>query len=317
MSNFGEFAFPLARPAILKQEQKRQFLHYLRLEQFQFGQLGTCFVTLPRVEGVVVGLGWSRSRLSPPVRAQAPLKRRPAPTPGGWRKRSRWANTPSCAVAFRQKFLKPRPESFIRVRHQHYQGELHPASRKVDISFQIDSVPLSSPAARHKFALLCGPRLNHATGEVKIACERFPTEQMNEKWCSDVLDKMVKEAEVSRPSFILLMMTDVSVDEPMLTAFCASRTPRTRWPTSRSTPGARPPASRRRAQRDGACRSRTSRKSGSLNHRKTHPVRAWALREEHRRWTHEGMSGRGELQREALRTNLGRRGRAQVRPRKG
>lgn len=101
------------------------------------------------------------------------------------------------AVSFRQKFLKPRSESFIRVRHQHYQGEDHPASRKVDISFKLADVPLSSDKARHKFALLAGPRLNHLTGEVKIASERFPTEQMNEKWCSDILERMVKEAEVS------------------------------------------------------------------------------------------------------------------------
>lgn len=40
MSNIGEFSFPLTRPAILKQEQRRQFLHYLRLEQFQLTQLG-------------------------------------------------------------------------------------------------------------------------------------------------------------------------------------------------------------------------------------------------------------------------------------
>lgn len=40
IANMGDFSFPLARPAILKQEQRRQFLHYLRLEQFQFPQLG-------------------------------------------------------------------------------------------------------------------------------------------------------------------------------------------------------------------------------------------------------------------------------------
>jgi len=100
------------------------------------------------------------------------------------------------AANFRQKFNKPRANEFIRVRHQHYQGEHHPAARKVDISFQLADVPLTSDKARHKFALLAGPRLNHATGEVKIACERFPTEQMNEKWCSDVLERMVTEAEV-------------------------------------------------------------------------------------------------------------------------
>ena len=36
----SEFDFPLTRPTILKQELRRDFLHYLRLEQKQFGELG-------------------------------------------------------------------------------------------------------------------------------------------------------------------------------------------------------------------------------------------------------------------------------------
>lgn len=36
-----DFDFPLTRDTILKLETRRQFLHYLRLEQFQFKDLGT------------------------------------------------------------------------------------------------------------------------------------------------------------------------------------------------------------------------------------------------------------------------------------
>lgn len=35
------FDFPLTRPTILKLEKQREVLHYLRLEQFQFADLGT------------------------------------------------------------------------------------------------------------------------------------------------------------------------------------------------------------------------------------------------------------------------------------
>ncbi|KPV75950.1 uncharacterized protein RHOBADRAFT_35717 [Rhodotorula graminis WP1] len=110
-------------------------------------------------------------------------------------------------VAFRQPFTPPSSKAVVRVRHQHYQGEPHPASRKVTISAPVASLPLDSPAARHKFKLLAGPRWTPALpgaaarqqqaqdeGEVKLACEMFPSERMNEKWCSDTLDKLVNEA---------------------------------------------------------------------------------------------------------------------------
>lgn len=35
-----QFDFPLTRPTILKMEQRRDFLHYLRLEHLQFKDLG-------------------------------------------------------------------------------------------------------------------------------------------------------------------------------------------------------------------------------------------------------------------------------------
>ena len=35
-------------------------------------------------------------------------------------------------------------------------------------------------------------------GWIKIGCETFPLERQNMKWCSDVLDKLIAEANVSR-----------------------------------------------------------------------------------------------------------------------
>ncbi|BGP38019.1 37S ribosomal protein S24, mitochondrial [Rhodotorula kratochvilovae] len=103
-------------------------------------------------------------------------------------------------VAFRQPFTPPSSSAVVRVRHQHYQGEAHPASRKVTISAPISALPLPTPEARHKFKLLAGARWtpplpgHEGEGTVKLACEMFPSERMNEKWCSDTLDKLLAEA---------------------------------------------------------------------------------------------------------------------------
>ncbi|GAA5978864.1 hypothetical protein JCM11641_003593 [Rhodosporidiobolus odoratus] len=119
-------------------------------------------------------------------------------------------------VAFRQPFNPPSPKATLKVRHQHYQGESHPASRKVTVTVPVSSLPLSGPQAKHKFKLLAGPRWTPSLdakegqgqdGQVKVACEVFPSERMNEKWCSDVLDKMIKEAEDSQDP-----MSDIPLD---------------------------------------------------------------------------------------------------------
>ncbi|GAA5911039.1 hypothetical protein JCM5296_004604 [Sporobolomyces johnsonii] len=118
-------------------------------------------------------------------------------------------------VAFRQPFTPPPSSHCVQVRHQHYQGEVHPASRKVSVVVPISRLPLSSPEARHKFKLLAGPRWTppsdkpgeDADGEIKISCELFPSDKMNEKWCSDTLDKLLKEAENKADP-----MTDIPLD---------------------------------------------------------------------------------------------------------
>ncbi|GAA6023683.1 hypothetical protein JCM10207_008748 [Rhodosporidiobolus poonsookiae] len=115
-------------------------------------------------------------------------------------------------VAFRQPFQPPPPSHAIQVRHQHYQGEPHPASRKVTVRVDVSALPLRSDAETHKFKLLAGPRWTPALdgkgqGSVKLACELFPSERMNEKWCSDTLDKLIAEAQNSADP-----MTDIPLD---------------------------------------------------------------------------------------------------------
>lgn len=109
-------------------------------------------------------------------------------------------------VGFRQKFVPPnRSTHFIQVRHQHYQGEPHPASRKVSITLPLAPLNLS-PSELHRFKLLAGPRYTppptsstttEDQGSFKLSCELYPNERMNEKWCSDTLDKLLKESKKS------------------------------------------------------------------------------------------------------------------------
>jgi small subunit ribosomal protein S35 len=77
----------------------------------------------------------------------------------------------------------------------------------------------SSIAARKKLLLLAGVRwdpmgeevkyqderrtlekvaIEKGVGQIKISCERYPEERMNLKWCSDTIDKLIEEANVSQ-----------------------------------------------------------------------------------------------------------------------
>lgn len=78
----------------------------------------------------------------------------------------------------------------------------------------VSRLPLKNEAAIHKFKLLAGVRWSieppkdggiglsemEACGEhgyFKISCEDFPQSAMNLKWASDVIDRLVAEANVS------------------------------------------------------------------------------------------------------------------------
>lgn len=116
----------------------------------------------------------------------------------------------------------------------HYQGEAHPDTRKVVLTFHIKDLfnweVLSTPLSKHKFLLLAGPRWQPPNasfverwntalskgenflsdicqkeddlGSVKIASNSMPHESQNMKWCSDVLDRMVSEANVRVKSLL-------------------------------------------------------------------------------------------------------------------
>lgn len=56
---------------------------------------------------------------------------------------------------------------------------------------------LSTTAALHKFKLLAGPRYDPDTDTIKISSDSFPSVEMNIKWASDALDRLIAAAEVS------------------------------------------------------------------------------------------------------------------------
>ncbi|KOS16058.1 hypothetical protein Malapachy_3517 [Malassezia pachydermatis] len=130
-----------------------------------------------------------------------------------------------------EPFQPPAASSFLTFKFTHYQGEEHPDASKVVLTLPVrdlfQSKALTSMAAKHKFLLLAGPRWQPPTaslverwnaakqsgdktwealasesdlGTVKIASKTYPNESQNMKWCSDVLDKMVSEAN-AEPSF--------------------------------------------------------------------------------------------------------------------
>lgn len=127
----------------------------------------------------------------------------------------------------------PAPASHIlEFQFTHYQGEPHPGARKVVLRVSVADLftagHLKTAQAKHKMLLLAGARwqptdleavvrVNAALAEspaalgeayekeplgtIKIASDQFPHEAQNTKWCSDVLDKMIAEAQ-TEPAFL-------------------------------------------------------------------------------------------------------------------
>jgi hypothetical protein len=115
----------------------------------------------------------------------------------------------SSASAFRKPFIPPTAEHPLIIRSITYVGEKHPAAAKRVIVVPVARLPLRDADAIHKFKLLAGARwseqpprdtgvgVNEDCGEhgyVKISTESFPEPAMNLKWGSDVLDRLIEEA---------------------------------------------------------------------------------------------------------------------------
>ncbi|KAG1864296.1 mitochondrial ribosomal subunit protein-domain-containing protein [Suillus subalutaceus] len=95
------------------------------------------------------------------------------------------------------------------IRSVDFAGEQHPLTAKRSVVVPVAHLPLRNEVAFHRAKLLAGvrwmpepPRDSGIStdedaakhGFIKIACEDFPRANMNLKWISDTLDKLVLEA---------------------------------------------------------------------------------------------------------------------------
>ncbi|KAA1106714.1 hypothetical protein PGTUg99_013015 [Puccinia graminis f. sp. tritici] len=120
-------------------------------------------------------------------------------------------------IKYQQPFVPPPPDAHVIVRTQDdmgfHRGKLDSqrANKKASIQVNLSKIPelQASSGAMHKFKLLSGKRWfeseirsefdmsdHHGDphGLVKISCDDYSTAQMNQKWCSDTLDRLIKEA---------------------------------------------------------------------------------------------------------------------------
>lgn len=122
-------------------------------------------------------------------------------------------------LGFRKPFEPPSSKAPLSIRTFTYGGEPHAAEHKAIIVAPVSQLGLKSTAAIHKFKLLAGVRWSAEAprdagfsaeevaegckfaeeGFIKISSEHFPEVRMNAKWCSDMLDELIKRANVCDP----------------------------------------------------------------------------------------------------------------------
>lgn len=86
----------------------------------------------------------------------------------------------------------------------------------------VAQLPLRDEDAIHKFKILAGPRwtpdppkdagvgpneANREHGYMKISCEDFPEPAQNLKWASDVIERLIAEANVSTISHLCHLLS--------------------------------------------------------------------------------------------------------------
>ncbi|CAE6433436.1 unnamed protein product [Rhizoctonia solani] len=122
---------------------------------------------------------------------------------------------------FKKPFQPPSSNSSLSIRTFSYGGEAHAAEHKAILVAPVSQIGLKSPQAIHKLKLLAGVRWSEAAprdagfslsevgnsafaehGYIKISSEHFPEVRMNAKWCSDMLDELIKQAnDTSKDTF--------------------------------------------------------------------------------------------------------------------
>lgn len=115
-------------------------------------------------------------------------------------------------AALRTPYTPPTSKTPLIVRSVDYAGEQHPATSKRTVVVAVAQLPLRDVDAIHKFKVLAGVRwtpdppkdagigpneVDRQHGYMKISCEDFPEPAQNLKWASDVIDRLIAEANVS------------------------------------------------------------------------------------------------------------------------
>jgi len=118
---------------------------------------------------------------------------------------------------YQQPFVPPPPEAHVVVRTQDDMGfhrgkqDSQRPNKKASIRVNVSKIPAlrESPAAMHKFKLLSGARWyaseglsewemsehdGDPEGSVKISCDDYGSQWLNQKWCSEALERLIAEA---------------------------------------------------------------------------------------------------------------------------
>ena len=78
-------------------------------------------------------------------------------------------------------------------------GEQHPAEKKVVVEFCVQDMPNLTDLQRDKLIKLVGVRYNPETDIVKMSCEMFETQAQNKRYLGDLVNTLLREAQVSSP----------------------------------------------------------------------------------------------------------------------
>ncbi|KAG0152133.1 hypothetical protein CROQUDRAFT_719395 [Cronartium quercuum f. sp. fusiforme G11] len=132
---------------------------------------------------------------------------------------------------FRQPFVPPDPNAHLIVKthddmeFHHGQADSQRPNRKVTVRLNLSRFPelIASPEAMHKIKLIAGARWTAPTirsafdtnehyddphGSVTIACDKYPSRAMNERWCSETVNRLLVAATAPEAD----KMSDIPLD---------------------------------------------------------------------------------------------------------
>ncbi|CAG8432737.1 7064_t:CDS:2 [Diversispora eburnea] len=100
---------------------------------------------------------------------------------------------------FANPFNPPKKDQILCFKRMYYIGEEHPLQNKVVMTVELDDLPLTEDQKR-KFILLCGTRFD-GSKTFKFSSEKFPHLTQNKRYLSDLMDRLLKEAQDETDTF--------------------------------------------------------------------------------------------------------------------